>query len=100
MVQFTVATPDKITLIREIRSEFGWGLKESRDAVEQGVVFNDSPEGRSAALAFIGRATKFYDCDFTNFSIRVRRYEPPLRENQPVYMKENTINVPTYFNLG
>lgn len=96
MVEFTVSERDKISLIRELRSEFGWGLREAKDAVEQGVIFNDRPEGHTAMMIFMGRATKFYNCGLSNFSIRVRRFVPPTRVEQPIYMKGDLISAPTY----
>ena len=98
MVRLNIAPAYELNLILELRQEFGWGLKEAKNAVKMGVVFDATGEGALALLDFIGKSTKFYtkfNSAPINFTIGLARWEEPPRSTAPVRVRGHDLTKPT-----
>jgi len=82
-VQIMVSSPvERITIVKELRSLFGAGLKEAKDMLENGALFPNTPEGNVAAVSYMGQISNLNARNllpgFVGFTVGM--WEAPYRQ--------------------
>lgn len=73
---------ERINIIKELRTEFGVGLKEAKNMLENGALFPNAAEGILTAVIYMGRISNLHARGllkgFQGFTVGM--WEKPLRE--------------------